>query len=336
MIQIKEKDLKHLHDLELSYNDKIKLEELKEGEKISILSDSMMKTMFQNENRLKYSSKLLSYFLDISYEELLENIHLSKNELDKEKENEIGRKSDYVAFINGSFVNIEVNNNGTLETLDRNIEYAHRLYAKKVKRKRKNKEEEILYTQVIQVNINNFSFIGNDKIVDIYCVQNDETLKLTDKLVFIQIYIPNLMRKWYTVGIQKLEEFERYLLALVLPNIDDSLKIGEGVPIMKEYIEEAIEVSDDDTLLESYDKEWAMEDLGRQLGFKDGFDEGRVEGFTEGKEKGFTEGKEKGFTEGKKDASLSIAESMLTENIPLETIIKITKLSKEELQSLIH
>lgn len=101
MIQVKEKDLKHLHDLECSHKDSIQLEEKKEGEKLSILSDSMMKTMFQNENRLKYSAKLLSYFLDVSYEELLQNIHLSKNELDKEKEDDIARRSDYVAFING-------------------------------------------------------------------------------------------------------------------------------------------------------------------------------------------------------------------------------------------
>ena len=70
MIQVKEKDLKHLHDLELSYDGKVELTKIKKGEKISILSDSMMKTMLQNENRLKYSAKLLSYFLDVSYEEL--------------------------------------------------------------------------------------------------------------------------------------------------------------------------------------------------------------------------------------------------------------------------
>ena len=334
MLNIKSEDLKHLHDLDLSYQDKIDLKEKEEGEKISILSDSMMKTMFQNENRLKYSAKLLSYYLDISFEELLENIHLSKNELDKEKESDKNRRGDYVAFINGSSVNIEVNNNGTLETLERNIEYAHRLYAKKVKRRKGKKEEEVLYTQVIQLNLNNFSFVGNDKIVDIYCVQNDEKLKLTDKLIFIQIYIPNLMRKWYTVGIQGLEESERYLLGLVLPDIGESLEVGGDIKIMEEYIEEAVEVSKDDELLEAYDKEWAMEDLGRQLGREEGKEEGRQLGREEGKEEGRKLGQEEGRKQGQEEGILSVARSLIESGMDIEEIVKHTNLSTEKILSL--
>ena len=100
---------------------------LEEGEKISILSDSMFKTMFQNENRLKFSCKFLSYFLDTTYEELLDNIHLAKNESDKKREKDKGERCDYVANINGTYVNIEVNNNSSLETMERNIEIAKNL-----------------------------------------------------------------------------------------------------------------------------------------------------------------------------------------------------------------
>lgn len=189
------------------------------------------------------------------------------------------------------------------------------MYAKKVKRKKKNQEEEIIYTQVIQLNLNNFSFIGNDKIVDIYCVQNDEKLKLTDKLIFIQIYIPNLIRKWYTVGTQNLEEFERYLLALVLPSIDESFRIGEGVPIMEEYVEEAIEVSDDDNLLEAYDKEWGMKEYGKELGIE--------------------EGREIGIEEGKKAAKLEIAKALLNSNMSIEEVSKYTKIPIEELKTIL-
>ena len=69
--------------------------------------------MFQNENRIKYSCKLLSYYLNISYKELLENLRLSKNELDKEYEKDVSLRCDYVANIRGISINIEVNNNGT-------------------------------------------------------------------------------------------------------------------------------------------------------------------------------------------------------------------------------
>ena len=284
MLQIKDYKMLKLYDMEESLKDRIPLDSLKEGEKISILSDSMMKTMFQNEERIKYSVKLLSYFLDISYEELLKNTILVKNELDKKNEPLKSRRADYVANINGSIINIEVNNNGSLETLERNMEYAHRLYASKVKRKNNNKKDN--YQQIIQLNINNFSFIGNDNVVDIYFIQNDNLIKLSDKLIFIQIYIPNLLRKWYTIGTQNLKEVERYLLGLVLRDKKQSLEVGKGIKIMEEYVEDASLASLDDDLLEAYDKEWALKDLGKQIGLEEGKQIGLEEAANKMKEKG--------------------------------------------------
>ena len=284
MLQIKDYKMLKLYDMEESLKDRIPLDSLKEGEKISILSDSMMKTMFQNEERIKYSVKLLSYFLDISYEELLKNTVLVKNELDKKNEPLKSRRADYVANINGSIINIEVNNNGSLETLERNMEYAHRLYASKVKRKNNNKKDN--YQQIIQLNINNFSFIGNDNVVDIYFIQNDNLIKLSDKLIFIQIYIPNLLRKWYTIGTQNLKEVERYLLGLVLRDKKESLEVGKGIKIMEEYVEDASLASLDDDLLEAYDKELALKDLGKQIGLEEGKQKEKIDIATKMKEKG--------------------------------------------------
>ena len=254
MLNIRDDKTISLHDLKLSYKDKVELKDIKKGDKISILSDSMMKTMFQNENRLKYSAKLISYFIDFDFDCLLKNIHLVKNELDKEKVKDINRRSDYVADFNGDYINIEVNNNGNLTTLERNMEYAHRLYSRKVKRKNYNsKDDNVIYTQIVQLNLNNFYFIGNDKIIDIYYNRNDNNIALSKKIIYIQIFIPNLIR----VGIKELDEVERYLLTLVLQNVDESLEVGGGIKIIEEYVDEAQYVLDDD-LLETYDKEKAF------------------------------------------------------------------------------
>ena len=72
--------------------------------------------------------------------------------------------------------------------------------------KRSKEEKRIDYTQVIQFNLNNFSFKGNDKIIDIYGVKNDSDLTLSDKIIFVQIYVPNLRKKWYNEGIESLNE----------------------------------------------------------------------------------------------------------------------------------
>ena len=233
----------------------------KDVTKASIMSDVMFKTMLQNNSRLKYSARFISYYLDIEEDELLKSIKLVKNELDKKKLDEKGERCDYVAEVNGTTINIEVNNNEKKEVMERNMEYAHRLYSKNVKIGSKEG-----YRQVIQINLNNFAFEGNDKIVDTYYMQNSEGIKLKYKLIFIQIYIPNLRKKCYNEGKDNLSKEEKYALLLVEPDVELSKELAEGDNLMEEYLDEAKEVSEWDDIGESYDKYWAMEDQGRTDG----------------------------------------------------------------------
>ena len=279
MLEVRNYKKKKLYDLTVSKENSVEIKELKEGEKASILSDTMFKAMFYHTKRIKYSAKFISYYLDISYEELLKNIKLTKNELDKEYKNTKGERSDYVAEMNGVKINIEVNNNSNYTVMERNMEYAHRLYSEKV---RIGDDYKYKYNQVIQFNLNNFSFIGNDKIVDIYSIQNDEGLVLNDKIIFINIYVPNLRKKMYNQGIENLSEEERYLLGLIEPDINLSKELGGEIDIMIEYVNEAGEVTMGTNFGESYDKEWALKDEERREGIK----EGRREGLKVGREEG--------------------------------------------------
>ena len=310
MVGIKGYKFKTLHDLELDNEYVLKLSKnIKKGQKISILSDTMLKAMFQNENRIKYSAKFLSYFIDVEYEDILNNICLAKNELDKNNENDKGERCDYVALLSDTSLNIEVNNNSSLEVLERNMEYAHRLYSKKIKRS----EENYQYTQVIQFNLNNFAFKGNDKIVDIYTVTNDDNIGLSNKLIFVQIYVPNLRKKWYTKGMKSLSEEEKYILALVEMDLDKLNDLG-GENIMDEYVKEAEEVSFEGGVGEAYDKEWALRDQG----YRDGLSQGKAEG----------------RTEGKSERNIEIAKNLLKNKVDISIIASSTGLSEEEINSL--
>ena len=302
MVGIKGYKFKTLHDLELDNEYVLKLSRnIKKGQKISILSDTMLKAMFQNENRIKYSAKFLSYFIDVEYEDILNNICLAKNELDKNRENDKGERCDYVALLSDTSLNIEVNNNSSLEVLERNMEYAHRLYSKKIRRG----EENYQYTQVIQFNLNNFAFKGNDKIVDIYTVTNDDNIGLSNKLIFVQIYVPNLRKKWYTKGMKSLSEEEKYILALVEMDLDKLNDLG-GENIMDEYVKEAEEVSFEGGVGEAYDKEWALRDQG----YRDGISQG--------------ESKEK----------IEIAKNLLKNKVDISIIASSTGLTEKEINSL--
>lgn len=314
MLKVKDEYFDLLYNRGVSNKKRVELHKIDANEKISIMSDAMFKTMFYNENRLKYSCRLLSYFLNVSYDDLLKHLRLSKSEVDKDNNNEKNQRCDYVADIFGTSINIEVNMNDKVQTLRRNMHYSHRLFSKKVKSSSDEKDYE--YTQVVQVNINNFSFKGNDKIVDIYVPRNNEGLVLDDSIIFIQIYVPNLLEKWYTNGIGSLSEAERFILVLVESNLDKSTTLGGEFDFMKDYIDDAKVASRDEDLLESYDKEWALKDQALR--------------------DGFAEGMEQGVKQGIEQRDKEIIINMYNDKVDIKTIAKYTKLSKEEINKIIN
>ena len=85
---------------------------------------------------------------------------------------------------------------------------------------------------------------------------------------------------------------------------------------MEEYVEDASLASLDDDLLEAYDKELALKDLGKQIGIE------------EGKQIGIEEGKQIGLEEGKNE----IATKMKATGIDLDLIKDITGIDLNEKQ----
>ena len=150
-------------------------DEITDDYKILILSDWFFKTMFLNENRKEYSCLLLSYLLNIPYDELLSKLEFGKNELDKRKNSLKGERADFIAYINGAAIEIEINCNDSIKTLEKNMD---RLYSKEVKRGGK-----YYYRQSILVNINNFAFKGKEEVKYICYITDNDNEAITDKKI---------------------------------------------------------------------------------------------------------------------------------------------------------
>ena len=120
---------------------------------------------------------------------------------------------------------------------------------------------------------------------------------LSNKLIFVQIYVPNLRKKWYTKGMKSLSEEEKYILALVEMDLDKLNDLG-GENIMNEYVKEAEEVSFEGGVGEAYDKEWALRD------------------------------------EGKREIKKEIAKNLLKNKVDISIIASSTGLTEEEINSL--
>ena len=245
---------------------------LTENEKISIMSDSMFKSLFCNSKNLKYGAKFISFFFDEEYEKILKNIRLTRNELDKDNLTVKAERCDYVAELKGILVNIEVNCNTDKETMLRNLEYAFRLFSSKVK-----VGSEYNYSPIIQFNWNNFSFKGNEEIIEVYGIQKDNCLRLTNNIIIVQIYIPNIIKKCYTKGVESLDEFERFILALATMDKNLSKKMVKGDKYMDELLEKQEELTLSADLRQSYDHELAMKKWGIEEGIEQTKKEAAIE-----------------------------------------------------------
>ena len=321
----------------------VRPEELEEGKKITIISDSMFKTMFVNSKRIEYGAMLIALLLEVNFDSLLSKIKLLNNELDKESVSSKGERADYVAEIDDIITNIEVNCNATMETLLRNLDFSHRLYARKVK-----VGSNYDFTQCIQININNFKFEGIDDVISEFYLRDEKGNILTDKLRYINISIPNLMEKWYNEGIEKLTEAERYILSLVEPDIEKAKEIGMGDYFMLKGIEDQIEFGKNPEILEAYDKEWAYKSWGYQEGHTEGYENGRKEGYesgrTEGYESGHSEGRAEGhakglaegLVEGENKERINIIKNIYNSGVTPENISKMTKIPLETIKAIIE
>lgn len=189
--------------------------------------------MFVNSNNVKYGVKLISYFVDVSYEGLLDRIRILNNEVDKDNVYSKGQRCDYVAQIDDTIVNIEVNCNSTILSLLKSLTYGYRWFTKNIR-----VGSEYIFAQTIQINLNNFAFKNSEDVIEIFYIQNDKRDVIIDKLIFINISIPNLREKWYNKDINELSELERYILSLIETDIDTARSIGMDDEFMQDSINE--------------------------------------------------------------------------------------------------
>ncbi len=211
---------------------------------IPIVYDSMFKTMLNNENRKKYVALFLSYFIKEDYDYILNNIVFVKNDIDKQNYHEAQKTVDMIVKVDDKIYNIEMNNNATKSSLERNIDYANMIYRSKMKRGIK----KYNYQYTIQININNFSFKRNNKSIEEYFIQNEEYV-LTDKIKYIFIYLPNIRKKYYNK--EKINALEKLMLVLNEPKGSEIEKEVKGEKIMEEYRKEAEEASEIQELWEA-------------------------------------------------------------------------------------
>ena len=303
-------------DKEISKTNSYKLLDYYKGYKIPIVSDSMFKTMINNESRMEYICYLIASIFNEDYNEVLKNTKFIKNNIDKYKNEESNKTVDLLCKIKGKILNVEVNNNTSKSSLERNLGYMFSLYSANMKT-----GEKYNFNKVIQININNFRFRGRKDVLEECYITNINHIPkdindfqiYSNKIRIINIYLPNIRKKDYN----KLKLYEKLLL-IFNENDNQLLKdLSKGDEIMEKYVKESKEASEQDEVIGMYDKELHDERL-------------RLAENDEYREKGI----EEGIQQGKQEKAKETALKMLQKGYDISDISECTGLSLKELNQL--
>ena len=276
--------------------------EYTKGYKIPIISDTMFETMINNESRKKYAVLIIASVLKRDYYEIYDSIEYVKNKLDKQLDIEKGREVDFICKLKDEYIGIEMNNNYSKEAFERNISYAMGIYKSKEIR-----GSRYSFNKVIQININNFTFENNNKEVEEYALRNEDGEYLTEKIKIINIYLPNIRKKYYNK--EELNELDKVMLVLNEEDNNNLSKLYKGERVMEDYVKDAKRASINDDIVGLYDKE-LHEELLRNTELYNA--------------------EQKGIRENK----IETAKNMLKESISIDIISKVTGLTKEEIEKL--
>ncbi len=264
--------------------------------------------MINNESRMEYICYLIASIFNEDYNEVLKNTKFIKNNIDKYKNEESNKTVDLLCKIKGKILNVEVNNNTSKSSLERNLGYMFSLYSANMKTGHKYN-----FNEVIQININNFRFKGRKDVLEECYITNINHIPkdindfqiYSNKIRIINIYLPNIRKKDYN----KLKLYEKLLL-IFNENDNQLLKdLSKGDEIMEKYVKESKEASEQDEVIGMYDKELHDEKL--RLAENDEYME-----------------------KGKQEKAKETALKLLQKNIDLNIVSECTGLSLEELKKL--
>ena len=315
------------------------------NEKLVMKDDIMFKAFFSKIGNEKFLKDFLSAILGKEME-IKEVIH------DKRLE-QLARESKYgvldldVKLESGELINIEMQLRD-----NRNIEKRTTFYAsKKVTEQLGPNEQYESLRKVIIIAILNYSFIDLPEYVT-------KTIRAADKH---REYELNNDVTYYYIELEKFRKQEKNMdekidqwLAFIDMERGDLLDMAKKKnKVIEEAYKEYEELTGDEEmkrlaevrLMSHLEEQSALAtaryrgtEEGLKIGRKEGHERGIKEGLEQGKKEGLEQGKKEGLEQGKIEGQrknqLETAIKLLKFKIPLEQIIEITNLNKEEILKL--
>lgn len=286
--------------------------------------DVIFQILFGEEGSERITKDLLSNIID----EAVEDIDLSQNVILRREftDDKMGVVDVLAKINNNEYCNIELQMIDKDNIVKRLLYYWARLYTKGIKKS----EEYNNLKRTVAILIANFELEGleSTEFHSVWKVIEEDHRKivLTDELEIHIIELPKIYRLNPTGKDKGLKEWLLFLENPESKEVSSYMKSNEN---MKEAKEKLNVISKDEKVrrLAELRLKAIMDEKEAK---RTGFNRGLREGMEKGMEKGIKEGRE----EGKREEKVNLARRMKEEQVDIKVIIKITELSKEEIEKL--
>lgn len=316
---------------------------------IPIAYDIVFKNVFGNEQYPNNTAYLASVLLDIPYEEIKGRIKFRTPRNDRIRANDKKSEKDVVFLLNLSEnykINIEVNmansGSGIQTIIERNYYYAANLFGGGL-------QEGEEYTKIrttIQYNLNNFNLDKKKPQIERNFTMKDESGVLSSKLEIVHLNIAEMHDIWYNQGVEEYDQRMRKLIgvgALIMTTdkkkFKNNLKQLEAPADIKESIERIVEeMNEDDELnIRYYNRDEEKDRLMRSI-IDEEVTRAKKLAQQEAKEmieESIEERSKEVREEGREEGQRTILQNLLSTGMTLEEIANATKLSEEEINSIL-
>ena len=298
---------------------------------LKIKDDIMFKAFFSKIGNEIFLKELLSAILgeDIKIKRVIHDARLEQ----LAKENKYGILDLEVELENKEIINVEMQLRDYNNIEERTTFYASKKISEQLNPRQDYKEIK----KVIVIAILNYSFIDLPEYITdtIRVVKEHREYELNNKVRYIYIELEkfrrlnpdmkNVLNQW--LAFLDMERGDLLEMAM-----KENEKIKEAVKNYNELTgNEEVKRLAEVRLMAQLEENAALASArakGEEKGIKQGFEKGIKQGI----EKGIKQGIEKGIEKGKKEEQVKIVKKLLEMKIPIEQIMDITKLTKEEIE----
>ena len=299
---------------------------------LKVTNDYIFKKIFAKKGNESILKDLLNSILQIKIKsiEVIADANLER----QLESNKLGILDLKAKVDEEAIVNIEIQIINRYNMIERTLFYWSGLYYNVLQKGADYKEIK----KVIAINILDYNEFDEGPYHEIARLRREYLYKiLTDKIEIHFIQIPKFKKQRKDMK-TKLDMWMDFISQIDEKEVKNAMSKNKEIKKAQEEYEYL--TGDEEERRIAFLREKAIRDensifdAGKDIGFKSGEEhgikKGKKEGIEIGREQGIEIGKEQGIEQNKKE----IANSMLKEKMPIETIMKVTKLSREEIEKI--